>query len=229
MRIKILFLVLCSFLMSCDSTEKATVSFKVQLHTGTSALALNSNTTHPSGLVYQPTLAEFILSEIEIEGSNGWQKIADFYYSNAAQPKTITADIPVGHYTNLRFRFGVHKDKYANVPNTLDFRNMEWPTQLGGGYHYMKWEGTFTKNGQADAFAFHVGPSMGTDYSIQKTLSYHTQISATAQNLITLKIDLHDFLKTPNLLLFENLPGTIMDNPTLQAQIQANAQDAFSL
>lgn len=217
------------FFWSCDTVPKATVQFKVQLLAGTTPLNLNGTHTNPAGNVYSTQHIEMILSQIELEGTSGWTKIGDFMYYNPENPSTLSAEIPAGHYTALRFRFGVCPCQNANVPNTLDYRNMEWPQQLGGGFHYMKWEGTFQNNGSTDAFAVHLGPTNGTDFSIQKTLISHKDYVMDSTTDLTLKIDLHQFLQSPNAIDFKTLPAGIMDNSAIQTQIQQNAQDAFSL
>jgi hypothetical protein len=228
---RFLCLILPIFLISsaCDNPQKAQVRFKLQPTTGSQSFALNQSRTNPANESYQSSLLELILSEIEVQNSTGWHKIADFYYFNATTNATINATLATGHYTALRFRFGVAPAKNSAVPNTLDFRNMEWPTQLGGGYHYMKWEGTFLHNNQDEGFAFHVGPTNGTDYSFLITIDLHQNFEADITNDIVLKLNLHELLQSPNAIPFANLPATIMDNPAIQSKIRQNADDAFSL
>ena len=67
--------------------------------------------------------------------------------------------VPVGHYTALRFTFGLDEtDNETGLYNDPPESDMFWPDMLGGGYHYMKLNGKFAGgDGRLKPLAVHLG------------------------------------------------------------------------
>jgi hypothetical protein len=116
-----------------------------------------------AGNHYSVTHLEYFLSQISlIKSDSSPVLIKDYQYLNADLAKTnqfTITDIPEGNYIGVTFNIGV--DAAHNVtgglPNISENNFMEWPVPMGGGYHFMKFEGDFLRNDTLFGFTLHLG------------------------------------------------------------------------
>lgn len=77
----------------------------------------------------------------------------------ADEQQWVIDDIPAGRYDSLQFILGIVPEH--NITNGLDLEphNMEmfWPVDMGGGYHFMKFEGHWQHGSDFGGYAFHLG------------------------------------------------------------------------
>lgn len=225
------------FVDGCDSQSSATGTIQLVFSHKVADKALtlsNLDYTNEAGNVYRVSLLEYIMTNIALIGSDGKAvKLKDVQYVNHGKSATLTAtlnDIKADHYQGIEFDFGIpaSQNKTGGLPNTQDFNNMEWPVAMGGGYHYMRIEGKYKDGAEEKTFAIHTGPNAGVDYSIHQKLNTHLHLAAGETATLTLKMDLNEWLKTPNKYDFKNFTGNIMGDANAQKLIQANGADAFS-
>ncbi len=188
------------------------------------------------GHTYSLTKLVYYLTHISLIKEDGTiVELKKAHLRNIDVPATsqITAmDVSPGHYTALSFTFGFKKpDNVVDfVENTVANQNMLWPSQLGpGAYHYMKFEGQYKVNGDGEqkGFAFHLGPSFGSDYSID----VHQNIDLTIDEVsphIEIKMDLDKWFHEPNDWDFEAWTGGIMNKTAAQIIANENGQNVFS-
>ncbi|GAB4206526.1 MAG: hypothetical protein Fur0023_16500 [Bacteroidia bacterium] len=62
--------------------------------------------------------------------------------------------VPCNNYDSLSFQIG---DNNPANKNDVAINNMSWPLPMGGGYHFIKYEGKFLKNNIPIGYALHAG------------------------------------------------------------------------
>ena len=214
-----------------DDGDAGTIGVRLEHRVDGALLRLEEGLyTNAAGNEYSVSRLEYIITEVALEKEGGERyQLARQHYINAAAAAThrlVAEKVPAGTYTRLSFRFGIAGNEPGALPNLGHFNNMAWPEGMGGGYHYMRFEGNF-QNGDSDgAFAVHTGPSRGGEYSFTVSLPIVLELSGDAWE-IGVVMDLNQWLDGPNVYDFSGF-GPIMGNIDAQALLQANGASVFS-
>lgn len=187
--------------------------------------------TNAAGNKYSVSRLQFYLSAFEFENTDGTLSKFDtvcYVDAGVSSSKSFAlSNLPAGNYKRMKFLIGL--DSLHNVenglPNTLDNYNMVWPAPMGGGYHFMKMEGTFLVDTIAYGFAMHVGKNQNkVTINIVKNFS----IGATASTL-NLKMNLNEWFTNPSNYDF-NIDGNYsMADSAAMAKLTKNGTDVFTL
>ncbi|MBL7979290.1 MAG: hypothetical protein JNN12_13200 [Bacteroidetes Order II. Incertae sedis bacterium] len=231
------FLFLAFTLISCDSedqTGKVTIQFIHQADGKT--LDLNTSSfTNDAGNVYKVSLLEYITSNMALVGSDGKSvDLTEYHYVQLGNTGTLSLTIKgikPDHFQGFKMVMGIPKTQNitGKLPNQQAYNNMEWPVAMGGGYHYMRFEGSYVNAGSSSTFAVHTGPNSGTDYSVSLSLPMHLHLTAGANPTVKLTMNVNEWLKNPTRYDFRDYPGNIMGNPTAQEILKNNGKDVFSV
>ncbi len=232
---KYLILAACCLLVACgDSDEdqgEVTIYFN---HTVAGADLEHEHIlyTNAAGNEYGVTRLEYIVSDIALETAGGKRvALAEFHYRNAfvGATRSISAKVPGGEYTALRFTFGIDgaSNETGALPSVDHFNNMAWPAPMGGGYHYMRMEGLFRTDDGEGAFLTHTGPAGGEDFSLAVSLPLSLTVSGD-EWAIAVVMDLNEWYDAPSLYDF-NGRGGIMGSADAQLILQENGATVFSL
>lgn len=146
----------------------------------------------------------------------------------------LPAEVPVGDLDRISFVMGLPPElnvtgAFTSPPESL----MEWPEMMGGGYHYMKFEGRYLNSmGEPFNFRTHSGGLDGVDYSFVVTLDATGRAVADGATF-TLEMNLEQWFTDPNTWDLNDYfnadhPG-IMGNADAQASLQANGATVFTL
>jgi hypothetical protein len=147
----------------------------------------------------------------------------------------ISEEIPVNHYTQIAFVFGLEGAQNATgyFPNPPE-NNMSWPDVLGGGYHYMKINGRWIDEaGVRQPFNLHTGKIATDDgfadntFTVTLPLEQFT-VSKNSSSELTLQMNVNAWFTNPYLFDFNVFGGSIMQNRAAQEVLQANGRDVFS-
>lgn len=150
--------------------------------------------------------------------------------------KINLSDVPDGTYTSVSFIIGLNEiqNQTEGLPNLTDHINMAWPEPMGGGYHYMKFEGKFTnEQGEQEGFATHTGRLSNTikteDYYIPVSLSLTEPITISGREAqsFTLAHDADEWFANPNNNALQAYPSMIMGNHDAQEVFRANGSTVF--
>ena len=192
--------------------------------------------TTQAGHTYSITNLKYYLSNIVLHKKDGgtfnYDKIhlQDILYPSTDQ--VVMEDVPDGTYNSLSFVFGL--DETVNVDggleNTVENINMEWPIPGDQGYHYMKFEGRYDSlnTGVIRSFNVHTGATMGNQNYLTFTLPF-TEVEVESNEwMITLNMDLHEWLHNPNNYDFVG-HERIMMNQSAQEILKANGATVFSI
>lgn len=145
--------------------------------------------------------------------------------------------IPVGHYTALRFTFGLDEtDNETGLYNDPPESDMFWPDMLGGGYHYMKLNGKFAGgDGRLKPLAVHLGIGQNENltqfyqnYFIVE-LPINFNVKANTENHLDLTMVIDNWFRNPNTIDFNELGSGIMQNQIAQRLFNGNGKDVFKI
>ncbi|MBC3845890.1 hypothetical protein H8K90_05835 [Winogradskyella echinorum] len=148
---------------------------------------------------------------------------------------TPETQIPTGNY-NVSFTFGL--DNEDNAENYLDLNSESFnvPDMLGGGYHYMQFDGKFiNSNAQEQGFNYHViravdnpgaNPTFPQDTFFKVDLG---EIAITNNIDIEVNMNIAEWFKNPNLWDLNDYNQMLMPNSTAQIMMFENGQNVFSL
>ena len=145
-----------------------------------------------------------------------------------------TENILPGNYT-VSFRFGFSDS--ANITEAypdLTTANFFVPPNLGGGYHYMQFDGRYLNNGDEMSFSYHTirafdttGTNDPQDTSIEVRLGTVEVLNGNTN--INVQTDLYQWFSTPNLWDLNVLNTSLMGNYDAQIQMSQNGTNVFSL
>lgn len=139
------------------------ISLAVEHHVGELPLAFDTMMYHnAAGHLYSVTRLEYYLSGLVLEGAQGTpdHHVPGPWYINGREENVFSmSTAPVGNYAGIRFQLGLPPalNQTNALPPLLENVNMAWPIPMGGGYHFMKFEGHFLHQGQPTGYAMHVG------------------------------------------------------------------------
>ena len=207
-----------------------------------------------AGNLFLITEIQWFLSDIELLDQNGnWHALKQrealdsiaeqtehIYYIDTDITKSQTLrgkKIPTGHYTALRFTFGLDEyDNYTGLFNDPPESEMFWPDVLGGGYHYMKLNGKFAGSpGRLQPVAIHLGTGQNEDctefyqnYFIVE-LPIDFDVKANTENQLDLTMIIDNWFRTPHTIDFNELGSGIMQNQNAQRLLSGNGKDVFRI
>ncbi|MCB0756756.1 MAG: hypothetical protein KDB98_14235, partial [Flavobacteriales bacterium] len=180
-----------------------------------------------AGNLYCVNRLRYYLSNFRFVRSDGSEVIADdgVYFIDAREETEITLpDVPTGSFKELRFNFGIPADLnvYGNLPNTSENVGMVWPEQMGGGYHFMKFEGYFSSSTGTDGYAIHIGNN-----ACLADISIATLFDVDADGSMTIGFNLNEILANPNTFDMDSGNYTMGIMPAM-LEISANMHNAFT-
>lgn len=101
---------------------------------------------------------------------------------------------------------------------------MAWPDPMGGGYHFIKFEGHFLEDASPNGFAIHVG---NNSYLAHAELGQAFTLDG-ASGTLALRFNLNELFRTPH--TYDLSSGNYsMGNMVLMGQLRDNAVDAFTI
>jgi hypothetical protein len=175
----------------------------------------------------------YLISNISLVGSKNYHLI-DFT-ENTGTSITIS-DLSEGGYA-LSFRFGFSdEDNEDGVYQDLNSVSFNVPEMLGGGYHFMQFDGKYRDN-NSEEVGFNYHAIRAVDKTDQMNLKFQdtsfavylgtVEIKNTTE--IEVKMNLAEWFKNPNTWDLNQLNTVLMPNFEAQKMMSANGKDVFSL
>lgn len=158
--------------------------------------------------------------------------------TNIPESQTLHAGpLPIGHYTTLRFTFGLDEtDNRTGLFTDPPESEMFWPGFLGGGYHYMKLNGKFVNaEDLLVPLAIHLGIGQNEDHTafyqnyFIVELPIDFSVSENTENQIDLTMIIDNWFRSPNLYDFNEFGSHIMQNQAAQQALKENGKDVFKV
>jgi hypothetical protein len=180
-----------------------------------------------AGYQYDVTMLDYYLSQISlIKPDSSTVLLKDFLYvcaTDAGSNHVDLKDLPIGDYIGLQFNIGL--DSLHNctdaLPATTDNLNMQWPEPMGGGYHFLRFEGHYAITG----FAMHLGTS---SCLIPVKIFKHIIISKNVKTPVNLVMNINEWFRNPYVFDFDTDGNYIMGNAAAMQKIAGNGVDVFN-
>ena len=176
----------------------------------------------------------YVLSNISVGNA-----IKNYHLINIEQSldsEIIFEQIPQG-LTFLKFTFG-----FSDAENTdgtyqdLNSVSFNVPGMLGGGYHYMQFDGKYKDTNNQDAnFNYHVIRAVNrTDPTnlVFEDTSFEVDLGTmeiTSDITLEIKMNIAEWFKNPNTWNLSELNTILMPNFEAQKMMSANGRSVFSL
>lgn len=212
------------------NTPSASVTLRIEPHID--GLGLEFDTLMyitPNNLNYSVSRAEYYISRIVLHGLNSTPNDTlhgPFHVSSATPSEFPLGTLTAGEYSGAELLLGLtpQLNVTGGLPNSMENINMAWPDPMGGGYHFIKFEGHFLNGSSSVGFAMHIGNNMNLPQaSTTEPLSLDGGTGTLA-----LRFNLNELFRTPN--DYDLVNGNYsMGSMMLMTQLKENAADAFTL
>ena len=194
--------------------------------------------TNANGETLSIERLRYVVSNVIVSNDDS-QASKNYQLVNVAEnsgDEILLESVPVGTY-NLKFRFGFSDaDNTDGVYQDLNSVSFNVPAMLGGGYHYMQFDGKYLDSNNMEAnFNYHTiraadasDPSnlVLTDTSLLIDLG-----TVTIRNnaIIEVKMNVAEWFKNPYTWDLNQLNTVLMPNVEAQKLMNANGESVFSL
>jgi len=187
--------------------------------------------SNDAGSQYGVSRMLYYVSQVSlIKPDSSLLQIKNYQYVDARNSGTnqiAVKNVSKGSYIGMRFNIGL--DSAQNITNALPLTtenlNMEWPVPMGGGYHFMKFEGHASDSTGNYGFAMHLGLNA---YLVQCTVFAPIQVSSGNTN-IDLVMNLNEWFRNPEVYDF-NVDGNYsMGVMAAMLKLKNNGTDVFSI
>jgi hypothetical protein len=188
--------------------------------------------TNESGSKYSVSRLEYYISGIKLYHTNGEVFRSNIIqYVNGREPNINLGipNLPAGKYTGIDFLIGMAPAQ--NVSNSLDNTpeniNMQWPEVIGGGYHFLKFEGRYLDSANINqGFTMHIGTN---EMLIQhQKISINVEVVESVPAEIQLKMNINEWFKNPYTYDFNKDGNYTMAIPELMVLLKNNGYDTFT-
>ena len=142
--------------------------------------------------------------------------------------------VATGDYTGISFIYGFNEEDNVNgaYPD-LNAADWNWPTMLGGGYHFMQMDGNFDdSNGASQPYNFHNGTARVSDGIFEQNfISFDFDQNFTIAGDVTIEIamDISEWYKNPLTWDLNDRSVNLMMNYLAQKDMQRNGATVFSI
>jgi hypothetical protein len=226
------------FFSSCEEAEKieqhAHLSLKVEHKVDSNILAFDTLIyVNSVGHKYEVQTLKYFVSNILLHKSGGKViTIKGPFYIDAEDESTFEldhhTDLSPGEYEKITLTFGL--DSALNISNSLTNAKevgMAWP---GGGYHYMKLEGTYKPldTSITKSFLIHTGATMGNPYHIDIEIP-NSNFTISDQDIsIKISMNINEWFNNPYNYDFSDYPTGIMSKMDAQLTLKTNGSSVFT-
>lgn len=223
-------------------TAQTTVTIDFEHFVDGAPVTLGSETpyTNAAGNSFGVTLLRYFISDVVLHLEGGDTiAVPGAHYVDHDDPATrsyvLDVEVPAERLASVSFVMGLPpalnvSGAYSTGPEAL----MEWPEMMGGGYHFMKFEGRYI-NDASEPFNFraHTGGLHDVDYSFDVVLDAGNRLLPEGAATLTVVMNLEQWFTAPhewdlNDYFTAAMPG-IMANAAAQESLQDNGATVFSL
>lgn len=204
--------------------------------------------TNARGTVHTISKLQYLVSDITLHRVDGSEvNLGGYNFINMDMPLsrfyTPATEIPTGSYAAISLTFGFNEeDNVSGQYLDLNAASWAWPEMIGGGYHFLKFEGMFRDNTNTmKGFAFHNGTaSRVNDNGTRTAEANHFRVKLWDLNggfsieegdntLIDVNMNLAEWFKNPLTWNLDEYHMMLMPNYTAQKMMNQNGRTVFSL
>jgi len=246
-----LFLVCLFTILSCsedndDKISQANITFSFNHNwDGTSVTNSDFNTikfANARGNQLSIERLRYLISKITFHNLDGSTTVLEGYNlvdvtDNENLSFTPTTTVATGSYTDVTFTFGFNnEDNYDATYPDLNSASWNVPAMLGGGYHYMQFDGKFLNAlDEEQGFNYHAiraadnpgpNPTFPQDTFFNVSLG---EITISNDATFNIAMNIAEWFKNPNTWDLNVLNQMLMPNSSAQIMMYENGQNVFNL
>jgi hypothetical protein len=233
----LLFSLICMFSSCTKEKENIHITLNFTHHwNGTAITNQDLNVlkfTNENGEKVSVEKLRYLISNISLVSSKNYHLI-DFTGNTGTS--IAISDLTEGAYV-LSFRFGFSdEDNEDGVCQDLNSVSFNVPEMLGGGYHYMQFDGKYIDNNSEEiGFNYHairaVDKTDPINLKFQDTSFdvYLGTVEIKNTTEIEVKMNLAEWFKNPNTWNLNELNTVLMPNFEAQKMMSANGKSVFNL
>lgn len=186
-----------------------------------------------AGNKYEVTKLHYYLSHFTFVKSGGEEKVVEGVYycdGRTADLNHILDKVPVGTYTAIRFNIGIDEahNHTNSLDNTIENINMQWPDAIGGGYHFLKFEGSYLDSiARPTGFAVHLGGN--PTLVMHKDLPLNLTITENDTASVAMVMEVNEWFKNPYTYNLAKDGNYTMAVAPLMELIKNNGYDVFKI
>jgi len=199
--------------------------------------------TNENGEMLSIVKLRYLVSDVTLINQNGDTIITNDYNlvdvtNDENLSFSLSETIPAGTYKSVKFTFGFdEEDNIDGAYNDLNTKNFNVPAMLGGGYHFMQFDGKFIDNSGSEAnFNYHTIEAVEDNSDPNNIITQDTSfevnlgtISFGGDTTIEIDVDLAEWFKSPNTWNLNELNTVLMPNFDAQIMMSENGKTVFSL
>ncbi len=191
---------------------------------------------------------QYLISDITLHKTDGSEvNLGGYNLIDVSQPLsrfyTPAVQIPEGSYSGVSVTFGFDgNDNKDGAYTDLNAASWSWPMMIGGGYHFMKFEGMFLDNTSTmKGFAYHNGTASKMNPNGTRTAEENHfrvrlwdanggfQVKSGERMTIDINMNIAEWFKNPILWDLDQYHMMLMPNYTAQKMINQNGRSVLSL
>ena len=188
------------------------------------------------GHKYEVQTLKYFISNIHFHKSGGSKTILKGpFYIDAEDTSTFNinehVDITSGTYDKISLTFGLNTaSNVSDTLNSIEEIAMNWPVPMGGGYHYMKLEGSYDslQLGIKKNFTVHTGAAMGKPYHIDLEIPDSNFKVSKEDISVKIQMNVNEWFTDPNDYDFSTYNLMIMMDTKAQEALKANGKSVFT-
>jgi hypothetical protein len=233
------FLCVSIFIFSSCSSEEENINITLNFTHNWDGMAISDKDlnelkfTNANGEKVSIENLRYLISNISLVDAKNYQLIN---FSENTGTSINVSDLTEGTHT-LSFRFGFSdEDNIDGEYQDLNSVSFNVPGMLGGGYHYMQFDGKYIDNNNEEA-GFNYHSIRAVDKTDPDNLKFEDTsfevnlgtITVSNNMNVEVKVNLAEWFKNPNTWDLNELNTVLMPNFEAQKIMSANGKNVFSL
>jgi hypothetical protein len=239
MKNALIFLYISIFIFSSCSSEDENINITLNFAHNWDGVTITSQDfdtlkfTNEHGEKLSIEKLRYLISNISLLGLKNYHLVN---FSENSETSFNISNLTKGAYA-LSFRFGfLDEDNLDGIYQDLNSVSFNVPEMLGGGYHYMQFDGKYIdKNDDEAGFNYHtiraVDKTNPNNLKFEDT-SFEVNLGTitVSNNMkVEVKVNLAEWFKNPNTWNLNELNTILMPNFEAQKIMSANGKGVFSL
>jgi len=191
--------------------------------------------TNTYGNLIRISKIRYLISNIILHKSDGNNINLEGYILVDLNKENLTmyaSNVPFDNYSSISFTFGFNEtDNIDGAYNDLNSESWNWPQMLGGGYHFMQFEGKYKDTGTENPFAYHMGTAKKSEGIFEQNF-FNVELNGfTFSNESTLNIHMNvaEWFTNPNTWNLNEYSINLMPNYDAQKMMNENGKSVFRL
>ena len=236
---------------ACNTTSSQNISFNfTHNYDLTAVTATDFGTikyTNDFGNQHSITKLRYLISNIALHKANGDSVLIPGYNlvdltNGTGLTYSPTTKVPDGVYKSVSFTWGFDAAENTTGAYTdLNVASWSWPMMLGGGYHFMQFEGMFIDDTAATrGFAYHNGTAReitavpdtiyhANDFRVKMSNVSTFGINGDATTSVELKMNIAEWFKNTYQWDLNVYGPMLMPNYNAQLRMNENGRSVFDL